>query len=151
MRTTQKPFDWRAFWADLLQGTGRALLTLDDSDEARAAMAGLDHFDAAQRRRAEQLSRSADDEAGAPPAGSDADGSYVRLDLPSLGFGNVDDVSAHEPEFFSSAMMPPHLRNPSAIGLRKKPIPMSANQYDLVELPAVVNFRTGGLPVIRRR
>jgi hypothetical protein len=44
-------FDWAALWGDLLKGAGRGLLTYDGSRAAQAALAGLDHFEAAQDRR----------------------------------------------------------------------------------------------------
>lgn len=46
-----KKIDWRGLWADWLKGAGRGLLELDGSRAARAALAGLDTFEAAQRKR----------------------------------------------------------------------------------------------------
>lgn len=47
----QSEMDWRAFWADLLKGIGTGLLEYDGSRTAKAALAGLKAFDAAQERR----------------------------------------------------------------------------------------------------
>jgi hypothetical protein len=57
-------FDWGALWGDLLKGAGRGLLTYEGSRAAQAALAGLDHFEAAQERRRQQSQhgdRSPDD------------------------------------------------------------------------------------------
>jgi hypothetical protein len=158
MLSTQKPFDWRAFWADLLGSTGRALLTLDNSDEARAAMVGLDYFDAAQHRRAE----AAEDQSNGPSAGSDALGTYVNLNMPFSDFRGDGYAHTSESDFLPSSAMQSYLGHlstggmrlpsrPDAPGLRMRPAPLSANPYDLTELPAEVNFRTGRIPVTRRR
>jgi hypothetical protein len=48
--------EWRGLWADLLRGAGTGLLELDGSSAARAALAGLEVFDAAQERRQQQRS-----------------------------------------------------------------------------------------------
>lgn len=48
---TDRKLDWGALWADLLKGAGKGLLTYDGSRAAQAALAGLDHFEAAQERR----------------------------------------------------------------------------------------------------
>lgn len=141
MPPTQTPFDWRAFWADLLRGTGHAVLTLDDSHEARAAMAGLEHFHAAQRRRAEGMPPPATDQSGnslvgygAEDMGGNADSEYGGPGRPSVesGDGRYGPMGEHTR---------PRLR----------PIPLSANPYDLAELPIQVSFPARGLPVFRRR
>jgi hypothetical protein len=54
--------DWRSFWAELLTGIGTGLLEYDGSRTAKAALAGLEAFDAAQERR-----RGGDHEATRPP------------------------------------------------------------------------------------
>jgi hypothetical protein len=54
-------FDWGNLWADLLKGAGRGLLEYDGSRAAKAALAGLDVFDAAQEKRRQQSQQDADD------------------------------------------------------------------------------------------
>lgn len=131
MSTTDEAFNWRAFWADLLQGSGRALLTLDGSDEARAALVGLDHFDAMQNRRAE-LARNPVDESANDPSTAQVEPWPER---------NGSEIFRSPPPDWWS------LRSPG----RAKARPMSANPYDFEGLPVRVSFPPTGLPVVRRR
>lgn len=131
MSTTDEPFNWRAFWADLLQGSGRALLTLDGSDEAQAALVGLDYFDNAQARRAERARNPLVENANDPSA--------TQVEP----WRERDEAAI----FRSPLRHWESLWSPGAM----KPSPISANPYDFDGLPVQVSFPPKGLPVIRRR
>ena len=145
MTSPETPFDWQAFWADMLKGSGRALLALDGSDAAQAAMTGLDYFDAARDRRDR---RAADEEPEGPlkaareRAGNVRAGSALRRYDPGIDgypqLGSWPYVPTFTQPF--GFMMP-------GMG----PEPMSANPYDSIGLPAQVSFLSTQRPIVRGR
>lgn len=143
MTALETPFDWRTFWADLLQGTGRALLTLDGSETAQAAMAGLDYFDAARDRRAQRQQRAADEDARDPRKTAGERASYVRAG---------PTWRAYEPAMSGRVQLAPASYIPAAsqsLGMMipdMRPQPISANPYDSIELPGQVNFLSARRP-----
>jgi hypothetical protein len=144
MTSTEPPFDWRAFWADLLQGTGRALLMLDGSHAAQAAMTGLDYFDAARRRRRESEDKGSEDSPEAARRAAGEMHATPAVDHRELDVGRYGQYGPRpaSPDLSSSVAL-------MTLGLR--PGPLSGNPYDLLDLPAQVNFASGQRPVIVRR
>lgn len=143
MSMTGRTFDWRGFWADLLGGAGRSLLELDGSREAQVALSGLDHFEAARRRRhagheaadASQDKRAVWDRIDAPPSEEES-----RED----DGGRRDRAEPLDPGVY-------HRRIAAALGLAPsaRPAPLSADPYDHPGLPVRIQLGQRGL--IRRR
>lgn len=142
MSMTGKAFDWRGFWADLLQGAGRGLLALDGSDEAMAAMAGLDHFETAQRRRHEQQQTDAGNDVFGPLSEARADLARERTRADDDGVDRdaqtyqPDEDSTGDPRWYDQIVAS------ATYGLAPsvRPQPFSANPHDYAALPPQMRF-----------
>jgi hypothetical protein len=131
-------FSWRNLWADLLKGAGRALLEYDGSRAAHAALAGLEVFEEAQKRR----KRPDQQELGRDPF----EGVVLNLEplLSPEGWAEGASATAPWPEFQtpSSARQFPYAG---------QPIPISP--LDGWHLQSAIPFGADGrlnLPIRRR-
>ncbi len=143
-------FDWRGFWADLLSGAGRGLLELDGSRESAAALSGLDHFAAMQRRRllerrdatdrfsrVEEVSRHS----RGPAEATEVD--LSEFPAQSDGAFGPGPVRDGDPRGYELAI------GASGLPPRARPAPLSADPYDHPGLPTEIRLGLRGL--IHRR
>lgn len=149
-------FDWHALWADLLKGAGRGLLEFDGSRLARAALAGLDAFDAAQESRRSGEPSGETREGGAPSLQAQIASIYPDIELSTEEWAHLARRSPEEQAAWLQEMAEAHRReNGNAHGLSRSvlPKPLSANPYEGWALASTLPFGATGqlnLPTLRR-